>query len=79
MTKRTSNRSISPVRTSDAVSDNTDLRLNTSHRKHTAIRTLEMAVPHSLTALKNAFPSTRRANLVGQHSPENSVNLTLSP
>jgi len=79
MTIRTSNRSISPVRTSDAVSDNTDLCLIVWQIKNSTPQTREMVMSDSLTALKMALSSAARLTSTGQRSPENSISVTLSP
>lgn len=79
MTIRTSNRSISPVRTSDAVSDNTELCLIVRQIKNATPRTREMVMSDSLAAPQKAFGSNEKTNPNDQRFPENSSSVTLSP
>ena len=79
MTIRTSNRSISPVRTSDAVSDNTDLCLIVSQLKNATTHTGEMVMSDGLAAPQKVLGSNEKTNPNDQRFPENSSSVTLSP
>ena len=79
MTIRASNRSIPPVRTSDAVSDNTDPRLIVSQLKTATTHTREMVMSNSLAAPQKVLWSNEKTNPNDQRFPENSTSVTLSP
>lgn len=78
MTIRTPNRSISPVRTCDAVSDTTDLCLIVSQLKNATTHTREMVMSDSLAAPQKVFGSNGKTNPNDLHFPENTSSATLS-